>query len=261
MPELPDLEVFKTNIFNRLSSKRLIETEVFNTMKVTTHKGAQLGELNGLELLSVGRFGKELIFDFGERRIIAVHLMLSGKPSIVAREEAGAVKYKIFAMHFQRETLVFSDNIRQCTVKYKPASSRTPDAFGASFTPEYFIKAAGKRPIVKAKAFLTDQSVVKGIGNAYADEILWAARVSPHSFMCKIPQDALLTLYNAIGTVLRDAIESIKRIDPGIISGEVRDFLKVHNAALKATETGFPVIVEYIASKKTYYTEEQTLYK
>ena len=261
MPELPDLEVFKTNIFKRLSSKRLVETEVFNVLKVTAHRGAPLTEINGLELLRVDRLGKELIFDFGGRRIIAVHLMLSGTVSIVAREEASAVKYSIFAMHFERETLVFSDKGKKCTVKYKPAQSRTPDAFSAAFTPEYFLAEAQKHAIVKAKAFLIDQGVVRGIGNAYADEILWAARVSPHSFMGSIPRDVMLTLFDSTGAVLRNAIDSIKNIAPDIISGEERSFLKVHSKTLKETETGFPIIVEQIASKKTYYTEEQVLYK
>lgn len=111
------------------------------------------------------------------------------------------------------------------------------------------------------KAFLINQKVVKGIGNAYVDEILWHARVSPHSKVGKIPEEVMVGLYNAINIVLKEAIVSIKAIAPDIISGEERSFLQVHNKSKKQTETGFPIIVERIASKTTYFTEEQIFYR
>jgi len=260
VPELPDLEVFKVNVMKRLTSKRLNGVEVFNTLKVMSSRGSILEELRGRELLKLDRIGKELFFDFGDKKIVSAHLMLSGEMSIVPEQEVPQIRYKIFAFHFEDESLVFSDRGKLCTVKYMPTIGKTPDAFDASFTPEYFLNIAHKNRIVNIKAFLIDQKIVKGIGNAYADEILWAARISPRSFVGKIPDDRLLVLYGSIGTVLKDAIESIQQISPDIISGEVRSFLKVHNKALKATETGHKITVERIASKITYYTDEQVLY-
>jgi len=67
-------------------------------------------------------------------------------------------------------------------------------------------------------------------------------------------------LHSAIATVLRNAIASIKAISPDIITGEERSFLKVHTRSKKKTDTGFPIVVESIASKTTYYTEEQIVY-
>jgi len=135
-----------------------------------------------------------------------------------------------------------------------------PDAFDGTFTLKYFFDIARGKPRVNVKAFLTDQNIVKGIGNAYADEILWTARISPYSLVGKIPEERLTALYNAIGTVLHDAVDCIKRISPDIISGEERSFLKVHNRTIKETETGYPIIVERVASKITYYTKEQVEY-
>jgi len=260
MPELPDLEVFKTNIFNRLTSKRLAGLEVYNPQKVRAPKAAMLEGLAGRDLLRIERVGKELLFDFGAGRTVAAHLMLNGAISIVPQEAAGAINFKIFALRFERETLVFSDMGGLCTIRYMPSPDRTPDAFAASFTLEYFLRTARARPRMNIKAFLIDQKIVKGIGNAYADEILWAARVSPHSLVGKIPEDSLVALYQAIGAVLREAIASIRQISPDIISGEVRSFLKVHNKRLKKTETGYPITVERIVSKITYHTAEQVAY-
>ena len=260
MPELPDLEVFKTNIYPRLTSKRLVGLEVFNAMKVHASRGVQPQAFIGRDLAGIDRFGKELFFDFGEGKTISAHLMLNGEISLVVQEAADAIRHKIFALRFEEETLVFSDRGGLCTIRFAPPLSRTPDAFGASFTWEYFLKTARAKPLTNVKAFLIDQKVVKGIGNAYADEILWAARISPRSFVGKIPEEKLMELYRAIDAVLRGAVDSIRRIAPDIISGEERSFLKVHNKKLRETETGYPIIIETVASKITYYTGEQVLY-
>lgn len=261
MPELPDLEVFKTNVFNRLTSKRLAGLEVFNQNKMTAPKEYLMDNLAGRDLLKIDRAGKELLFDFGEQRVIAVHLMLNGQIAVVPEEAVGPIKFKIFSLRFEQETVVFSDRGSLCTVKYRPpANNKAPDAFDGAFTWEYFLRTARKKARGNIKAFLIDQSVVRGIGNAYADEILYDARVSPHSVTGMIPEDRLNLLYRSIGSVLRGAVDSIKRISPDRISGEERSFLKVHNKALKETATGRPVIAETVASKITYHTDEQELF-
>jgi len=260
MPELPDLEVFKGNIFKKLSSKKLIDVTVYNHQKVTRPQEYLNDELRVKELVAINRFGKELLFDFADGKVIAAHLMLNGKIAIVQTELAPNIKFKIFALNFENETIAFSDMGGLCTIKYKPVSDGVPDAFGADFTLDYFLNIARKKTNVNIKAFLIDQKVVKGIGNAYVDEILWHARVSPHSVVGRIPADVMAEIYNAIGTVLNAAIVSIKATASDIISGEERRFLQVHTKLKKQTETGFPIIIERIASKTTYYTKEQALY-
>jgi len=260
MPELPDLEVFRTNIFDRLSFKRLTGLAVFNFNKVITPQETLIDNLVGRDLLGINRIGKELFFDFGDRKIISAHLMLNGEISIVADDEVDAIEFKIFSMRFKKETIVFSDRGSLCTIKYMPSLSKTPDALDDAFTWEYFVRVAKRNSLTNVKAFLIDQHVVKGIGNAYADEILWTARISPRSLIGKIPEEKLKELYCAINAVLSEAIDSIRRISPNIISGEERSFLKVHNKDIKETTTGYPIIVERIVSKITYYTKEQAIY-
>ena len=260
MPELPDLEVFKINIFKRITSKRLVGLEVFNQKKVNAPQTKLIDELKGQELLNINRIGKELYFDFGNKKTVAAHLMLNGEMSIVDKAGIGEIKFKIFAFNFEKESLVFRDMGGLCTIKYMPEINKAPDVFDDAFTLKYFLDVAHNKSRVNIKAFLIDQSIARGIGNAYVDEILWSARISPHSIVGKIPDDVLSTLYVCIGTVLRSAIESIKTISPDIISGEERSFLEVHNKTKKKSKTGYPIIIEKIASKTTYYTEEQILY-
>ena len=262
MPELPDLEVFKDNIYKNLTSKRLVDVNVYNHQKVTTTQNVLTEQLRGRELTAINRFGKELLFDFAEDRIIAVHLMLNGKISIVSDANAVAnIKFKIFSLNFEKEIVVFSDMGSLCTIKYNPLSDGVPDVFGTDFTLAYFLNIAGRKANMNIKAFLINQKIAKGIGNAYVDEILWRARISPRSKVGKIPEAVLVELYHAIEAVLKEAVVSIKAIAPDIISGEERSFLQVHNKSKKQTKTGFPIIVERIASKTTYFTEEQIFYQ
>jgi formamidopyrimidine-DNA glycosylase len=106
-----------------------------------------------------------------------------------------------------------------------------------------------------------DQKVIRGIGNAYADEILWHALISPLSVCNKIPEDKIKTLAKSIKTVLHDAIKKILKSHPDIIKGEVRDFLVIHNSSKKKSPTGAEIKQTTIGGRKTYYTDEQELYK
>ncbi|HVV48663.1 MAG TPA: zinc finger domain-containing protein, partial [Polyangia bacterium] len=92
----------------------------------------------------------------------------------------------------------------------------TREAFGAAI--------AGRRDQVRA--FLMDKRALASIGNAYADEILFAARIHPKTFCRKLDPAAVDALYEAIGRVLADAVAEIRRRDepPEV---KVRDFLKV----------------------------------
>jgi formamidopyrimidine-DNA glycosylase len=76
----------------------------------------------------------------------------------------------------------------------------------------------------------------------------------------KIPETAMTALHQSIGIVLREAIESIRRIAPDIYTGEERSFFKVHNKKYRQTETGADILVERIAGKTTYFTKEQVSY-
>ncbi|MGY0041548.1 hypothetical protein [Pedobacter sp. NJ-S-72] len=107
---------------------------------------------------------------------------------------------------------------------------------------------------------MLDQHIIRGIGNAYADEILWEAGISPFSSANKIPEEKLKDLAKAVRHVLKNAIEQISKTHPAIISGEVRDFLKIHSSKKTHSPSGVPIIIVKTGARKTYYTEEQEIY-
>ena len=261
MPELPDLQIFSKNLTKRIAHREIVSADVYNGSRLNVNGETVRIKLHGTNITHIVRNGKELYFQLENNEVFSVHLMLSGKFHICTWEEISGIPYKILSIGFERdETLVISDFQGMCKVTFNPAATDTPDALGETFTLPYLQNAVRRNQRKNIKAFLIDQSIVKGIGNAYADEILWKANISPKSTAGKIPEDRLTALYTAISDVLKDAIANIERISPDIISGEERSFLKVHNSSKRYTDEGDKILIEKIAAKTTYYTERQQLF-
>ncbi|MEU9487904.1 DNA-formamidopyrimidine glycosylase family protein [Streptomyces decoyicus] len=102
-----------------------------------------------------------------------------------------------------------------------------PDPLSEGFTREAFagLLAGESRQL---KGVLRDQSVIAGIGNAYSDEILHAARMSPFKMAAKLSEDEVARLYEAIGTTLGEAVERARGIDLRNLKAEKKSGLRVH---------------------------------
>ena len=85
-------------------------------------------------------------------------------------------------------------------------------------------------------------------------------KISPFSESRKIPGSAVNTLARSIKQVLKNAEKTIRKKAPQIIGGEVRDFLRIHNAANKKSPGGATIKTRESNKRKTYYTDEQILY-
>lgn len=258
MPELPDLTVFAENL-----SKQVVREKV---VKVVWHERGRLnvgadelsGALVGSSISEVERSGKETLFKMNNGNRLFVHLMLQGKFVLAPRQKTAS--FPIMTLAFEDgKTLTVQDPKAMVMISLNPSRDHeAPDAL--ELNPELLKRLIGVKPRMLAKAFLIDQKIVRGIGNAYADEILWKAAISPRSVMGTLPEEAIDELVRAVHSVLNSAIEQLRRDHPAIIAGEIRDFLAVHNPSRKVSPTGHPIQVETISSKKTYFTDEQVLY-
>lgn len=257
MPELPDLQAFSQNLQQRLAGKKV------NAIQLTSKKTEATVEefesaLNGHTIEKVFREGKQLRITFSNGRLLGLHLMLHGELHIAAADEA--VKFSVFELLFDdAEKFVLSDFQKQARPMLDPEASEIPDALSKSFDYKYLKELLnGKKGIVKN--VLLDQDFVRGIGNAYADEILWHARISPFSISNAIPDAAVKNLLRSIRQVLEHAIKQILKEKPNIISGEVRDFLLIHQTRNAESPTGYKIEVVKAGARKTYHTAEQVLF-
>lgn len=256
MPELPDLTVFAENLHRRLSGKRVGTLTCHSDKRLNVDPQELRTAVAGTVLEKVERWGKEVEFTFSKARL-RVHLMLAGR--FVMTEKPERLGDRVLTIVFEDgPALVVTDPKGMAKAALNPEPGGAPDALDVSA--DYLRKKAAAKPRTLAKGFLIDQAVSRGIGNAYADEILWEARISPKAAVGRIPAEVMEKLAAAIRKMLTEATEKIRADHPEIIGGEIRDFLLVHNPARTQSPTGHPILKEKIASKTTYYTEEQILF-
>jgi formamidopyrimidine-DNA glycosylase len=260
MPELPDLEIYAHNLSNRFCQKTITDFNVFKPQKVSACREEILLNLQGHTLKDIERNGKEAWFKFSNGAILAIHLMLKGRFEIAKSDQQ--TTNKIIALKFQGdEFLIVSDPLSWANVTLNPAFSPVPDAMDLSFNVPYLKEKLFKKKSSSIKELLTNQKIVRGIGNAYADEILWDCKVSPFSKCGSLPDDVVQAIYISVVKVLRNAIQELYKIVPDAINGEYREFLNVHNPNKNFTSSGYRIKTAKIGSRTTYYTDEQILYE
>jgi formamidopyrimidine-DNA glycosylase len=257
MPELPDLQVFSSNLNKLFKGKTLDKIEAPKHKKLNVTVKELKAALEGQELSHVKRVGKELHFEFAGQQVLGLHLMLHGQFHTFDGDNTN--KFTIVELLFEGgKGLALTDYQGAATPTLNPEEKDVPDALAIDAA---YLKQKLSKKRSPVKTVLMDQKVLRGVGNAYADEILWHARISPFSPANKLPQQAVDTLIKAIKEVLHDAEKQIIKHKPDIISGEVRDFLKVHLPKQKQTETGAAIHQKDLGGRKTYYTDEQEVFE
>jgi formamidopyrimidine-DNA glycosylase len=258
MPELPDLQVFSKNLNKIVKGKTVAKVQVPKPAKLNVSVKALKSAIENQKITTVERVGKELHFIFDNDAVLGLHLMLRGKLNTF--DDKNTEKYPIIELLFSDHTgLAMSDFQGQATPTLNPKDKESPDAMSPSLKYSFLKNTLNKSKAV-VKNVLLDQKVVRGIGNAYADEILYAAKISPFSISNKIPDAAIKKLATAVKAVLKKAEKSIQKSNPNIISGEVRDFLVIHNSKKKTGPKGEKILQATTGGRKTYYTKEQKLF-
>ena len=235
MPELPDLEVMREFLSGALPAQEVVRVEVGRPFVVRDLVGQPAGvALVGRRVSAVRRHGKFLWLEFGEGLSLVINPKLAGR---LAWREAGSkmLASTILVLGFASGPglhYVDPKDMGQVYIVASPAQvpgfgSQGPDALDPALTPELF--AARLRPYRgEIKGVLTTQECVAGIGNAYADEILFRAGISPFKKRTRLTSEETARLYEAMREVLAWAIACIRERVGSDVGVEVRDFLRVH---------------------------------
>jgi formamidopyrimidine-DNA glycosylase len=256
MAELPDLEVFAQILSRRFKGKSLKELEVKVAKKLNVTSAELAKALESKKLTAVSRYGKTLHFHFGAQ-VLQVHLMLRGE--LVALEKGAELpKYVILAFHLSGgEGFAVVDMLRAATATLNPEPAKAPDTLEMEL--DYFERVLSKSKKM-VKEVLMDQKKMRGIGNSYADEILWEAKFSPFSIASAIPRPQVKKLYESLRTVLKEAIKFIAKENGDELKGELRDAMKIHGAKIEKSPSGAEVKSEKIGGRTSYYTDEQEIF-
>ena len=215
MPELPEVETVVRGLRLMLPGRRITGVRLGKTDFIDDPAAVER-ELPGKTITAVRRFGKFLLFDLdspnGERATpsLLVHLGMTGQLITSAPEAPIAPHTHVFLALDDGRELRYTDVRRFGRMAFL-ANGAHETALGElgldplEATEEQFTeKLRGRR--ARIKGLLLDQRVLRGIGNIYADESLWRARIHPMRLAAKLSAREMRELYRAVQTVLNDAI-------------------------------------------------------
>ena len=216
MPELPDITVYLEALERRVIGQVLEKIRLENIFVLRTAV-PPIDELEKRRVVALRRVGKRIAFGFEGDRWLVLHLMIAGRLQWV---EAGVTPKKMNALaHFVFAngtlTLTEAGTKRRASLHVlgSETAMRAHDPGGIdvmSCTTEEF-SAALTRENHTLKRSLTDPHLFSGIGNAYSDEILHAAKLSPVTLTPKLSVDEIVRLHAAVRDVLRVWTERLRR--------------------------------------------------
>lgn len=235
MPELPDLQIIAEFLQREVSGAHVVAVEVLKPIVVRNLTGDDLAtRLVGQRIESVSRRGKFLLLPLSSGDWLVINPMLAGRLRYHLSSDKITGKPFLILRLANGMSLRYSDAVTMGKVYLTPAldavpgfARQGPEALEAQLTPEVFAARLRRHP-GEIKGILTDQSFVAGIGNAYADEILFCARVYPFRKRPSLNAAAVRRIYECMHMVLEGAILILRERVGTDIHEEIRDFLQVH---------------------------------
>jgi formamidopyrimidine-DNA glycosylase len=236
VPELPELDVVAEVLNRRIIGKTITKAEIIPpgggiiARDLTfTHFG---NTLQGKQIEAIERRGKFLVFTLSDSFYLALNNKLTGRLQLTTPFEKRKPKTHIVISLSGDEELRYFDQKTMGQMYLTNNLARVPDL--SSLGPEpYDISQEEFQKRLKPyrgeiKTILTHGEFIAGIGNAYADEILWAAKIHPYRKRTQLTPEETDNLYTAMQSTLREATEKV-RIEMGeAIHLKPRDFMAVH---------------------------------
>ena len=231
MPELPDVELYLSALRPRVIGRTIERARVASPFFVRTYD-PPIAAVEGRTIDAVSRLGKRLVFDLDDDLFVVVHLMIAGRLRWRERGIAIPAKVGLAAFDFADATLLFTEagSRKQASlhVVRGQAAVDAMDPGGAEIAPltlERFtaLLTSGNHTL---KRMLTDPHVFSGIGNAYSDEILHAARLSPVRLTQAMKPDEIARLFEATRQVLDDWTRRLQEEEAGAFPEKVTAFRK-----------------------------------
>ena len=213
MPELPELEAFVIAQRDRLCGQPIESVPVAHFATVKTID-PPIASLAGASFVAVTRRAKRLLFTTDAGPVLMLHLMSAGRLLVGERRPRSAV----LSVRFQSgiELVMTETGSKRRAGAWLLAAEPLgvelaglgPEPLDPSFTPAALRQALGDRPH-QLHAFLRDQRAIAGIGRAFANEILHAARLSPFARSTTLSAEQVARLHGAITGVLSEAVRRL----------------------------------------------------
>ncbi len=230
MPELPEVELVTRSLDKLVKNRQITAAELLRErLAPDTAPPGFAEKLKGATINFLHRRGKHILFDLDNGRTLIAHLRMSGRFMLLPSDRENP-KYTHAVFYFGDETrLVFQDQRHFGFMRIvetadlseaKELKKLAPEPFGEDFTPKYFRETlkTSKRNL---KEVLLDQTKVLGLGNIYASEAMFLARVNPQISADQLSAKKANVLYEKIRKVLAESIAhgSTMNVNPENIDG------------------------------------------
>lgn len=243
MPELPEVETVRRGL-KALIVGKAVRAVTHDTPKSFPNAPRDVEEfLVGAVILDVRRRAKVLLIDLSTKYTLVIHLKMTGQ--LVYRSEAAAFgaghpnesligelpdrSTRVTFVFTDNSRLFFNDQRKFGWIKLMPTVEVPnidfmrkvgPEPLEASFTATQFAERFKRRARTSIKAALLDQTVVAGVGNIYADESLWGAKVHPSRLTGSITETEFERLFTELRAVMNLAIEKGGSTDKNYVNAE-----------------------------------------
>lgn len=240
MPELPDLEAIRGFLNPRLVGRRIERASVLIPVVVRVPAAEFATQLEGRRFVDgepITRLGKFLFFALEDDLRMVINPMLTGRFQLVTPDTRKAAKTSfVIALEDGHELRYADDRVmgkvyltpESAMIKLPQMAELGPDVYDPRVTEEVFAKRLKRFP-GQTKNGLINQRFLAGIGNAYADEILWVAGVHPYRRQSTLKPDDVARLYRAVHEVMDWAMPIVaEKMSESLDYGEWRDHLRIH---------------------------------
>jgi len=211
MPELPEVETIKNELLPWVVGQSFTKVTIVDAKVVCGGSAREVRRgLIGQKIESLERRGKYLIFHLSNGRSLIIHLRMTG---VLLLNPRGVDRYARAGFHLSNgHRLVFSDRRRLGLIWLVDDADTVvcklgPEPLDESFTPD-ILEQRLSRHHISIKAALLDQCIIAGIGNMYADEALFAARIHPLRKADSLSPEEVQALHHCVRRVLQAAIGS-----------------------------------------------------
>jgi formamidopyrimidine-DNA glycosylase len=242
MPELPEVETIRVGL-SRLLPGKVVHDVWHDWPKSFPNAPSDVARfLIGAEIIDVHRRAKVLIIGLSNDYSLVIHLRMTGQLVFRGKEVFGAghpndsligdlpdKSTRIVLDFTDGSRLFFNDQRKFGWMRLLPTAQvpeidflKTvgPEPLEDDFTIDKFMERLMTRKNSPIKAVLLDQKVLAGVGNIYADEALWMAKIHPLVLVSKIPRSKLVALHSDLRTILRLSIEKGGSTDRNYVNSE-----------------------------------------
>ena len=217
MPELPEVETVRRGLQHLVTGYTIREANQLHPRALKPESIAPLESLQGAKITGTNRRGKFMWLTLNRPYVLVAHLGMSGQFLIHQKDRPKATHVRAqftLSKPLRTQELVFNDQRTfgwlsvEETINNIPASAQhiAPDPFDPLFDKAATINNYRKRNI-KIKTALLNQEIMSGVGNIYADETLWRAKIHPEISTANLSAKKISTIIDYATEVMQEAIE------------------------------------------------------